>query len=209
VSPQREASVAYANAAAPVWPGAAARPYSYREALGRLREFEGWRCLWRVVAGGALLALVPLLAIGGFVAGVYVAGDLHSLGRVVLGAIIALGPGQLLSLWIWQRRPWDRLVAERLWTYEKPDGPGDLNANIQPEDFLPASRALRRAKLCPCGGTHIPTSPPGAEGLTLKLIVGRPARWHPPDAPELHVQIRDCLRAAHIRARVGMEDIYP
>jgi len=31
--------------------------------------------------------LVPLLAIGGFVAGVYIAGDLHSLGRVVLGAI--------------------------------------------------------------------------------------------------------------------------
>jgi hypothetical protein len=208
VSPLREASVAYANAATPVWPGAA-RPYSYREALGRLREFEGRRCLWRVVAGGALLALVPVLAIGGFVAGVYVAGDLHSLGRVVLGAIIALGPGQLLSLWIWQRRPWDKLVAERLWTYEKPSGPADLNAIIQPADFRPASRALRRAKLCPCGGTHMPTSPPGAEGLTLKLIVGRPACWHPPDAPELHVQIGDCLRAAHIRARVGREDIYP
>ena len=41
VSPQREANVAYANAATPVWPGAAARPYSYRADLGRLREFEG------------------------------------------------------------------------------------------------------------------------------------------------------------------------
>jgi hypothetical protein len=196
-------------AATPVWPGAAAALYSYRAALGRLREFEGWRCLWRVAAGGALLASVPLLAIGGFVAGVYVAGDLHSLGRVVLGAVIALGPGQLLSLYVWQRRPWDKLVAERLWTYEKPDGPGDLNAIIKPDDFLPAAKALRRAKLCPRGGTHMPTSPPGAEGLTLKLIVGRPVRWHPADAPELHVQIRDCLRAAQIRARVGREDIYP
>jgi hypothetical protein len=156
-----------------------------------------------------LLALVPLLAIGGFVAGVYIAGDLHNFGRVVLGAIVALGTGQLLSLYIWKRRPWDALIADRLWTYEEPDGPGDLNAIISPQDFLPATKALRRAKLCPCGGTHMPTSAPGAEGLTLKLFVGRPARWHSPDAPELHVQIRECLRDAHIRARVAGEDVYP
>ena len=195
--------------ATPVWPGLSAAPYSYGAALGRLRDYEGWRCLWRVAAGGALLALVPLLAIGGFVAGVYIAGDLHSLGRVVLGALVALGPGQLLSLRVWQQRPWDKFIADRLWTYEKPDGPGDLNAIIRPEDFLPATHALRRAKLCPCGGTRMPIAPPGAEGLTLKLFVGRPARWHAPDAPELHVQIRDCLRAAHIRARVAGEDVFP
>lgn len=194
--------------ATPVWPAASVAPYSYRDALGRLRDYEGWRCLWRTAAGGLLLALVPLLAIGGFVVGVYIAGDLHSVARVVLGAIVALGPGQLLSLRIWQRRPWDKLITDRLWTYEKPDGPGDLNAIIRPEDFLAATKALRRAKLCPCGGTRMPTAPPGAEGLTLKLFVGRPARWHPPDAPELHIQIRDCLRAAHIRARVAGEDVY-
>jgi hypothetical protein len=49
-------------AATPVWPGASARPYSYRAALGRLREFEGWRCLWRVVAGGVLLTVLALVA---------------------------------------------------------------------------------------------------------------------------------------------------
>lgn len=195
--------------ATPVWPAASVAPYSYRDALGRLRDYEGWPCLWRVAVGGALLALVPLLAIGGFVAGVYIAGDLHSLGRVVLGGAIAFGLGQLLYLYIWRHRPWDKLIANRLWTYEEPDGPGDLNAIIRPEDFLPATKALRRAKLCPCGGTHMPTSAPGAEGLTLKLFVGRPARWHPPDAPELHIQIRECLRAAHIRARVAGEDVFP
>ncbi len=183
--------------------------YSYRTALGRLREFEGRRCLWRVAAGGALLVLVPLLAIGGFVAGAYIAGDLHDLVRVVFGAIVALGPGQLLSLSIWRRRPWDALVAGKLWSYEEPDGPGDLNTIIRSEDFVPASRALRRAKLNPFGCVHMPMSPPGAEDLDTKLIVGRPRRWHPPDAPEIYIQVRDCLRAAHIRARVAGDDIYP
>jgi hypothetical protein len=125
------------------------------------------------------------------------------------GAVVALGPGQVLSLYIWQRRPWDKLLTNRLWTYEEPNGPADLNAIVRPDDFLRATKVLRRAKLCPCGGTHMPVAAPGAEGLTLKLIVGRPARWHPSDAPELHLQIRDCLRAAHIRARVAGEDIYP
>ncbi len=193
----------------PVWPTASVAPYSYRDALGRLRDYEGSRCLWRVAAGGLALVMVPLLAIGGFIAGVYLAGDLHNFWRVLLGAVVALGPGQVLSLYIWQRRPWDKLLTNRLWTYEEPNGPADLNAIVRPEDFLRATKVLRRAKLCPCGGTHMPVAAPGAEGLTLKLIVGRPARWHPSDAPELHLQIRDCLRAAHIRARVAGEDVSP
>lgn len=101
------------------------------------------------------------MAIGGFVAGAYIAGDLHDPARVVLGAIVALGPGQLVSLPIWRHRPWDALVASQLWSYEKPDGPGDLNTIIRSEDFERASKALRRAKLNPCGCTHMPTSPPG------------------------------------------------
>lgn len=192
----------------PAWPAASVTPYSYQDALVRLRDYEGSWCLWRVAVGGLLLTAVPLLAIGGYVAAIYIAGDLDSFWRVLLGAVVALGPGQLLSLYVWRRRPWDQLVTDRLWTYEEPNGPGDLNAIIRPEDFLTATKALRRAKLCPCGGTHMPTSPPGAEGLTLKLFVGRPTRWHPSNALELHVQIRECLRAAHIRARVAGEDIY-
>jgi hypothetical protein len=191
----------------PAWPAASVAPYSYGNALARLRDYEGSSCLWRVAAGGLLLTAVPLLAIGGYVAAIYIAGNLESFWRVLLGAVVALGPGQLVSLYIWRRRPWNHLVADRLWTYEEPNGPGDLNAIIRPEDFLAATKALRRAKLCPCGGTHMPTSPPGADGLTLKLFVGRPARWHPPNAPELHKQIRECLRAAHIRARVAGEDV--
>ena len=110
--------------------------------------------------------------------------------RVVLGAIVALGPGRLVSLSIWRRRPWDALVASQLWSYEKPDGPGDLNTIIRSEDFERASKALRRAKLNPCGCTHMPTSPPGAEDSRHEVDRRRPARWHPPDAPEIYLQVK-------------------
>ena len=69
----------------PVWPAASAAPYSYRNALGRLSDYEGWVCLWRVVLGGVLLAAVPLFALGGYIAGIYIAGDLDQFWRVLLG----------------------------------------------------------------------------------------------------------------------------
>ena len=143
---------------------------------------------------------------GGFVAGAYLAGDLHRPARVLFGAIVAIGLGQGAA-YLWRRRQWDRLVVERLSTYEQIDGPQDLNALVRRADFIPACRALRRAKLNPVGCTRMPTSPPDAPDLDTKLIVGRSARWHSHDAPELFVEIRECLRAAGIRARVGREDL--
>jgi hypothetical protein len=193
---------------APVWPTPLAAPYTYCTALARLREYEGKRCLWRVAAGGAWLASIPALAIGRFVGGAYLAGDLHKLLFVALGAVVALGPGQLVAGYVWKRQPWNRLLLDRLLTYEQIDGPHDLNAVIRLTDFLPACCALRRDKLNPIGGTHIPPLR-DAPDLDLQLIVGRSAHWHPPDSPELFVQIRECLRAAGIRARVAGQDIYP
>lgn len=189
-----------------IWPGPPVAPYSYRAAVERLREYEGLRCVWRVAAGAALLASVPILAVGGFVAGAYLAGDLHRPLRVMLGAIVAIGLGQGAA-YLWRRREWDRLIVERVWTYEQIDGPQDLNALVRRADFIPACRALRRAKLNPVGCTRMPTSPPDAPDLDTKLIVGRSACWHSDDAPELLDQIRACLRAAGIRARVGGDDI--
>jgi hypothetical protein len=184
-------------------------PRTYRDMLGLLRQYEDWRCLWRVVAGGLLITLVPALAIGGFVAGAYLANDLHEPLRVAIGAIVALGPGQVAAAYIWRRRPWDTSIANRLWSYERRDPPGDLNAMIRRADFGLAARALRRAKLNPWGGTHVPSVVSGISDLDLKLIVYRSALWHPPGSPELHVQIRDCLRAAKIRANVAGEDLFP
>jgi hypothetical protein len=181
----------------------------YRDMLYVLWQFEGWRCLWRVSVGALLIALVPALAIGGFVAGAYLARDLHELLQVVIGAVVALGPGQWLSRYLWRRAPWRTLVEDRLWSYERPDPPGDLNAMIRRADFIAAARALRRAKLNPVGGTQIPAAASGVPDLDLKLIVHRSTRWHPPDSPELYLQIRDCLRAAKLRANVASEELFP
>jgi hypothetical protein len=63
---------------------------------------------------------------------------------VAVGAIVALGPGQLAAAYIWRHRPWDRLIVSRLWTYEHIDGAQDLNTIIRSADFEPACRALRR-----------------------------------------------------------------
>jgi hypothetical protein len=184
-------------------------PRTYRCMLDLLRQFEGWGCLWRVVVGGFLITLVPALAIGGFVAGAYLANDLHDLLRVALGAIVAIGSGQLAAAYIWRRRPWDTLIANRLSSYERADPPGDLNAMIRRADFGLAARALRRAKLNPWGGTQVPSGVSGLPDLDLKLIVYRSAVWHPPGSPELHVQIRDCLESAKIRANVAGKDVFP
>jgi|GEM_PF-4556277 len=199
----------FAPTEAAVWPGPSPAPYSYRAALDRLREYEGGRCLWRVAAGAAWLLLIPLLAVGGFVGGAYLAGDLRDVALVVLGAVVALGPGQVVAAGIWRRRPWDRLIVSRLATYEQIDGAQDLNTIIRAADFELACRAVRRAKLSPSGCVRLPVPPADAPDLDTKLIVGRSSHWHAPDAADIFVQVADCLEAAKIRARVAGKDITP
>jgi hypothetical protein len=189
-----------------VWPGSRIEPYRYRSALKRLLEYEGRRCLWRAAVGGVLLVSAPALAIGGFVVGAYLADGLHDPVRVALAAIVTLSAGQCTAL-LWRRRLWDALLITRLCSYEAVRTPGDLNAVIRSADLVRASRSLRRAKLYPVGSSRLPEGLPGAPDLDLKLIVSRPRRWHAPDAPETYVLVRDCLRAAGIRARVASEDV--
>src|SRR4029077_20417400 len=104
---------------AAVWPGSTPAPYTYRSALDRLMEYEGRRCLWRMVAGAMWLALVPLLDVGGFVAGAYLAGDLHHVILVALGAVVAVGAGQVATACVCHGRLWRRLVLDQLATYEQ------------------------------------------------------------------------------------------
>ncbi len=131
---------------------------------------------------------------------------LHDPVRVALAAIVTLSAGKCAAL-LWRRRQWDALLITRLCSYEADNTPGDLNTVIRSADFVRACRVIRRAKLYPVGGTHLPQGLPGAADLDLTLIVSRPCQWHAPDAPETYVQVRDCLHAAGIRARVASEDI--
>jgi hypothetical protein len=192
---------------AAVRPESVVAPYTYRSALDQLIEYEGQRCLWRVAAGAACLASVPLLAVGGVIASAYLAADLHEVLLVALGAAVAFVAGQFANGYVWPRRPWRRLLVDRLATYEQFDGPVDLNTFIRDSDFRAACRALRRAKLNPVGGTSLPHPLDDAPELDLHLHVGRPSRWHPPGSPETYVLVRDCLRAAGIRAQVAGEDL--
>jgi hypothetical protein len=195
--------------ASTVWPypvSEAPPTRPYREALSLLRLHEGRRCLWRVVAGGAVLLLLAGASVAGIAAGGYLAGKLDRPLLVVLGAVIVLAVPALDS-YFWRRQPWRRLVTDRLATYERNDGGVDLNATVRLADFLSASAALRRAKLYPEGGTRMPQGPPDAPELVMKLRVGRSAHWHGAGSPELIDQIGDALRVAGIRARVGGVDI--
>jgi hypothetical protein len=179
----------------------------YRAELRRLIEFDGSRCLSRIALGAILFVSPPTLAISAFVGAVYLAGDNHSLARVVLGGAVAFGLGQALTAYAWRHRPWNKLIDSKLASYEEIDGHADINAVIRQDDARSVYRALRRAKLVPVGGTLIPPLP-NAPDLSLKLTIGRSSRWHP-NAPELYVQIIDCLRVAGIRAQVGREQILP
>jgi hypothetical protein len=150
---------------------------------------------------------VPLLAVGGFVAGVYLAGDLRHVILVALGAVVAIGAGQVATAYVWPRRPWRGLILDRLASYEHYDGVLDINSMIRSRDYEAACRALRRAKLTPVSCTRVPQPPDDAPDLDLKLNVGRSSRWHPLDSPDIYVQVRQCLRAVGIRARVSGEDL--
>jgi hypothetical protein len=193
---------------AAVRPESTVAPYTYRSALDQLIEYEGRRCLWRVAAGAVCLASVPLLAVGGVIASAYLAADLHEVLLVALGAAVAFVAGQFASGYLWPRRPWRRLLVDRLATYELIDGPQDLKCDDPTSRLHPSFPRAEAEQAEPYGGTLVPPLPDTPD-LDLKLIVARPPRWHPPDPPEIFVQIRECLRAAGIRARVGSEDINP
>ncbi len=156
-----ETRTTVSDVASIVWPygdveASLTRPY--RETLGLLVRYDGPRCRWRVAAGGAILLLLGVLSIAGVIGGSYLAANLHRPLLAVLGAVIVLAVPAVDS-YIWRREPWVRLVTDRLATYERNDGGTDLNAIVRPEDFVAANDALRRAKLYPEGGTHIPHGP--------------------------------------------------
>lgn len=166
-------------------------------------QYDGGRALWRVVAGGAILTLIPVLALAGVVAGIFIAGDLSSLGCVVLGALVGV-VSPVVAERLWRREWWRSLVAQRLWSFERPfAGQLDVAFAVRERDGERALKALRRAHLYPDQPRSLPALRPEAPDLTQELRVARPEAHTPPDEDGLAFR----ARASAVLDEAGIEHL--
>jgi hypothetical protein len=179
----------------------------FRVAVSRLRQFEGWRCLWRVAAGGLILVAIPAMPVAAIVADAYLAGRAP---RAVV-AIVAVAVAALTALggYVWRRRPWLAPVTRRLWSYECPDMlPWAIRVLVRQGDDLAAAAALRRAKFNPYSFLWIGSTPDDAPDLQVQISVVRPEAWHAPASDAAQVEeVAGVFRRAGIRARVAGVDV--
>lgn len=186
------------------------RELTYRELVSALRLYEPVRTGWTAGAGLLLSLAVPGLAIGGFVLGAYLADDLRQPVRVVLGALIALGPGQLLSGFVWRRKPWRLLAARRLAVYStpprRPDGTAWLL--VSDEDLPLAWRVLSRARLYSGNAaTRMGAAPPDAPSLCNRVSIIKSDALRKPGDRGAAESARAAFAAAGIRARIDGVDV--
>jgi hypothetical protein len=171
--------------------------------VSRLRQYEGWRCLWRLPAAALVLIGISLLPFVGFAGGAYLAADLDRVGFVVLGSVAAVGSSLVATL-VWPRRPWRQLIAKRLWSYERPNAEAAVPVLIHDRDLERAQAALRGRKLNPCSALRIGSPAPDAPDLTIKIDVMEPANFPQAPSDEERVQrVVDALGSAGIPARVS------
>jgi hypothetical protein len=179
-----------------------------REMVWLLREFEDWRCLWRVPVAGAASAAPGLLALGGAVTAIYIGADLK-LYRVVLGAIVSLSGSAAAGL-IARRKPWRAIFARRLWTYEAPSARTRLEVLVRDEDSARAWHALRRSRFVPLYGAVLVVPPPDALDLNNRIGVQEPEEWMRSTSDEDRIRrVAAVFGAARIRARVCGRDVFP
>jgi len=182
--------------------------HAYREMVRRLVQYEGRRCLWRVGAGGLILAAIPTMPAGAIVADTYLAGRAPWPVVAAIGvAVVAL---TTLGTYLWRRQLWLAPVNKRLLTYECLDAlPWAVRVLIRPADDLTAAAALRRAKFNPYAFLRIGSPPVDAPDLLVQIMVVRPAAWHGLASDEAQVEdVADVFRGAGIRARVAGIDVF-
>lgn len=172
-----------------------------------LRQFDGWRCLWRVpVAIGtyALIRGLPVLA--AIAIAVFVVNG--RVAEAAVAAVIALlfdEAGKKLR----HHFPWRAAVANRLWIYEKPNPDTEVPVLFRPADVNDARLALRRAKFTPSDySLSLGIPPDDAPELSCKVIVHEAKRWAQ-SSSDAHrsERIAQVLERAGIRARVGGIDV--
>jgi hypothetical protein len=184
-------------------------PQPYRRMVRVLREFEGWRCLWRLPLAAVMFLAVVLLPLVGTVAGIYIGASLKLI-CVVAGAAVTLGSAGIASA-MWRRKPWRGIVARRLWTFEAPAPATEVPVLVRNERDVDAlCKAMRRAHFNPSSMLHVGTPPDDAPDLRFRVTVQEPERWKrsSSDADRLK-RIADVLRKAGVRARVAGLDVVP
>ncbi len=182
---------------------------SFREMVRVLRQFEGWWCVPRVLAAALAYGGIQLLRVAGAVAGIYVGADLK-LSHVVLGVGVSLGSVSLAT-WISRRSPWRTVLANRLWTYERPNPLGSVELLVRDgDDAMRAYRALRRARFTPLYAASVGTPPDDAADLGARIGVQESEAWMRSVCDDDRLwRIAAILAAAGIRARVSSLDAFP
>jgi hypothetical protein len=174
-----------------------------REMVPLLLDFDGRGCLWRVAlacGGWVTLRAVPVVT-AVILALVTVEGKLL---KAVVASLIALvfdAVGRRLE----SRFPWRAPVANRLWSFERPNPPTEVQILLRAGQVAAARTALRRSKFNPhVYGLRLGTPPQDASDLGYKIGVHEPDAWRRSESDEHRlVRIREVLSRARIRARVG------
>jgi hypothetical protein len=171
----------------------------------KLREFEGARSLWRVPVAGLLRAAVPLALIAATVLGAFIARDGFNAYTAILSAIIVLAGTKWLAPLLARRFPWRGVIADRLWTWEKPNPRTEVHVLVAAKDTSAARTALRRAGFNPqVFGVRVGVPPESAPDLDYRLGIHEPEAWPQSDSDhDRNRRILAALREAGIRAYVG------
>ena len=184
------------------------REQSMREMVAKLREFEGWRCLWRFPV--AVLAYVSpgLLFVGATVGAGFIARGRFDLVTAIIVALVA-GAAALAARHLARLRLYRKIVADRLWTFEKPNPSAEVPVLVRSRDIYAVKAALRRARFNPQDvGVSLGAPPADALALDYRIGVQEPAAWPQSRSDTDRVErIAAVLDAAGMESRVAGVDV--
>ena len=183
----------------------------YRRMVRTLREFEGWRCLWRVPVSALLFVAVPVLLVAVTFAGTAIAGSDFNATTALIAAAVTVGGSTYVLPRLTDRELHRKLIADRLWTWEEPNPSTTVSVLLREADVDEAKRALRNAGFNP--GIYMTTlsmPPDDAPALNVRVNVEEP-RAHPQSVSDDDrvTRIGNALRRAALTARVGGLEVRP
>ena len=176
--------------------------------FARLQQFEQWRCWWRLPVAAFLYATVPLLSVVAVVLAAFIARGGFDLRTAVAAAVVVLVATSIVGPRLARRQFHRKVIADRLWRYERPNPATLAEVLIRAPDLEAARAALRSEKFNP--GAHsasLGSPPPDAQDLNWRFGVCEPEAWPQSTSDEDRIRrIHAALGQAGILARVGGMD---